>query len=134
MELDIQSLFGLHAWLHVHCAQLYSLAETLQLPPPPAFGLIYDYEGAIGQPRLMTSLWDPLILLIYMRLVATRAHDCLPSSMAVRFTAGYLQILHILAANAMQNRQCSADTLLLHLLYFKLKKKRLYKNTNFFMC
>ncbi len=29
-------------------AQLYSLAEAPQ-PPPPAFGLIYD--GAIGQPR-----------------------------------------------------------------------------------
>ncbi len=24
------------------CAQLYSLAETPQLPPPPAFGLIYE--------------------------------------------------------------------------------------------
>jgi hypothetical protein len=31
------------------CVQLYSLAETPQLPPPPAFGLIH--EGAIGQPR-----------------------------------------------------------------------------------
>jgi hypothetical protein len=30
------------------CAQLYSLAENSQ-PPPPAFGHIY--EGAIGQPR-----------------------------------------------------------------------------------
>ncbi len=29
VELDLQSLFG----LHVHCAQLYSLAETPQLPP-----------------------------------------------------------------------------------------------------
>ncbi len=29
--------------------QLYSLAETPQLHPSPAFGLIY--EGAIGQPR-----------------------------------------------------------------------------------
>jgi hypothetical protein len=48
MELDLQSLFV----LHVHCAQLFSLAETPQPPPPPhtpAFGLIY--EGAIGQPR-----------------------------------------------------------------------------------
>ncbi len=33
------------------CVQLYSLAETPQLPAPtpPHFGLIY--EGAIGQPR-----------------------------------------------------------------------------------
>ncbi len=46
MELDIHSLFE----LHVHCAQLYSLAETPQPPRPPlAFGVIY--EGAIGQPR-----------------------------------------------------------------------------------
>ncbi len=41
MELDLQSYL-------VSCALLYSLAETLQLPPP-SFGLIY--EGAIGQPR-----------------------------------------------------------------------------------
>ncbi len=37
MEVDLQSLFGLHVtW----CAQLYSLAETSHLPPPPAFGLV----------------------------------------------------------------------------------------------
>jgi hypothetical protein len=43
MELDLQHFLG-------SCVQLYSLAETPQLPqlpPPPAFGLIY--EGAIGQ-------------------------------------------------------------------------------------
>jgi hypothetical protein len=47
MALDLQSLFG----LHVHCAQLYSLAETPQPAPPPtpSFGL--KFEGAIGQPR-----------------------------------------------------------------------------------
>ncbi len=43
MELDLQSLFG----LHVH-AQLHSLA-TPATHPPSAFGLTYD--GAIGQPR-----------------------------------------------------------------------------------
>jgi hypothetical protein len=32
-ELDLQSLFGLHA-------QLYSLAEARTPPPPPAFGLV----------------------------------------------------------------------------------------------
>jgi hypothetical protein len=42
MELDLQSYL-------VSCVQLYSLAETPQLPPPHAFGLIY--EGAIGQQR-----------------------------------------------------------------------------------
>ncbi len=45
MEVDLQSLFGLHVtW----CAQLHSMAET---PPPhtPALGL--GYEGAIGQQR-----------------------------------------------------------------------------------
>ncbi len=44
MELDLQSLFGLQCTV-----QLYSLAETPQLPHPPAVGLIY--EGAISQPR-----------------------------------------------------------------------------------
>jgi hypothetical protein len=32
MEVDLQSLFGLHVTL---CAHLFSLAETRQLPPPP---------------------------------------------------------------------------------------------------
>ncbi len=45
MEVDLQSLFGLHVkW----CAQLYSLAETPQLPPSPLHLDSY-YEGAIGQ-------------------------------------------------------------------------------------
>ncbi len=42
----VKFVVGLHVtW----CTQLYSLAETPQPPPPPAFGLVY--EGAIGQPR-----------------------------------------------------------------------------------
>ncbi len=45
MELDLQSFFGL-----LSCVQLYSMAETRQLPPFPGFGL--NYEGAIGQLRL----------------------------------------------------------------------------------
>jgi hypothetical protein len=37
MEVGLQSLLGLHVtW----CAQLYSLAETPQLPPSPPFGLV----------------------------------------------------------------------------------------------
>ncbi len=52
MELDLQSLFGI---LHV-----YSLAETPQLPPSQAFGLIY--EGAIGQQRRTTSHCEPLVV------------------------------------------------------------------------
>ncbi len=47
MEVDLQSLFGLHV---TGCAQLYSLAEIPQLPPFPALGLVL-YEGAIGQQR-----------------------------------------------------------------------------------
>ncbi len=47
MELDLQSLIELE--LHVHCAHLYSLAETPQPPLTPAFRLLY--EGAIGQLR-----------------------------------------------------------------------------------
>jgi hypothetical protein len=42
MELDLQSLFG----LHVHC-RTHLLKPSN--PLPPAYGLIY--EGAIGQPR-----------------------------------------------------------------------------------
>ncbi len=38
MELDLQSLFGLYVTWY---AQLFSLADTPQ-PPPPAFGLIYE--------------------------------------------------------------------------------------------
>ncbi len=54
MELDLQS--PKFTW--APCAQLYSLAEPPQLPPSPAFGLIY--EGAIGQPRRQTtSLCEP---------------------------------------------------------------------------
>ncbi len=41
MELDLQSLFG----LHVHSCTIGWDPVTL----PPAFGLIY--EGAFGQPR-----------------------------------------------------------------------------------
>ncbi len=48
-KLDLQSLFGL-----LVTSVLYSLAETPQLPPSPAVGLIC--EGAIGQPRKTTSL------------------------------------------------------------------------------
>ncbi len=58
MEIDLQVYLS-------SCVQLYSLAETPQLPPPLAFGLIY--EGAIGQPSWTTSLvkhstvvWEPL--------------------------------------------------------------------------
>jgi hypothetical protein len=37
MKVDLQSLYGLHVtW----CARLYSLAETPQLPPSPAFRLV----------------------------------------------------------------------------------------------
>ncbi len=54
MELDLQTLFG----LHVHCTQLCSLAETPQPSPLFAvFGLIY--EGTIGRLRWTTSLVSP---------------------------------------------------------------------------
>ncbi len=38
MEVDLQSLFGLHVTL---CAQLYSLAEAQQLPPPIIFKVFF---------------------------------------------------------------------------------------------
>ncbi len=43
MELDLQSLFGLHVHSCTHWLR------PRNSPPPPAIGLIY--EGAIGQPR-----------------------------------------------------------------------------------
>ncbi len=64
MELDLRSLFG----LHVH--SFYSLTETPQ-PHPPAIGLIY--QGAIGQPRWMTSLCDPLIQL-FLKFLCIPVH------------------------------------------------------------
>ncbi len=57
MEVDLQILFGLYVtW----CAQLYSLVETPQPPPPhpPAWAL---YEGAIGQQdrrHLLVTPWS----------------------------------------------------------------------------
>ncbi len=50
MELDFQSLFGLHVHICTHWLRPRNI--------PPAFGLIY--EGAIDQPRQTTSLCDPL--------------------------------------------------------------------------
>jgi hypothetical protein len=50
MELDLQSLFGLHVY---SCT--YWLAEAPQLPPPA----IPPHLGAICQLRLTTSLCEP---------------------------------------------------------------------------
>ncbi len=47
MEVDLQSLFGLHVTWY---AQLYSLGETQQLTTSPPHLDSY-YEGAIGQQR-----------------------------------------------------------------------------------
>ncbi len=54
MKLDLQSLFGLHMHSCTHWLRPCNPPSSR----PPAFGLIY--EGAIGQPRQMTSLCDPL--------------------------------------------------------------------------
>jgi hypothetical protein len=54
MELDLQSLFG----LHVHGCTHWRRPRNP--PSPHAFRLIF--EGAIGQPRWTTSLCDHLIL------------------------------------------------------------------------
>ncbi len=52
MELDLRSLLGPHVqscnhWLRSETAQH---GQHPPLPPPPAFGLIY--EGAIGQQKV----------------------------------------------------------------------------------
>jgi hypothetical protein len=52
MEVDLQSLFGLHVTCDVH-----SCTHWPRNPPPPP--LVYD--GANGQQRLTTSLCNPLI-------------------------------------------------------------------------
>jgi hypothetical protein len=54
MELNLQSLFGLHV---LSCTRWLRPRNSPPSTPPPAFGLIY--EGAIGQPRKTTSLSDP---------------------------------------------------------------------------
>ncbi len=51
MELDLQSLFG----LHVHSTAAL-IGWDPAIPLPPALGLLY--EGAIGQPRKTTSLCE----------------------------------------------------------------------------
>ncbi len=65
MELDLQSLFGLHVtW----CAQLFSLAETLLPPSPPAFGLIkrgallvsYDRRHLLVTPWIAPSYYESI--------------------------------------------------------------------------
>jgi hypothetical protein len=53
MEVDLQSLFGLHV-----SAQLYSLAETATRSLPQHLDTYF--EGAIGPQRQTTSLCNPL--------------------------------------------------------------------------
>jgi hypothetical protein len=54
MDLDLQSLFGLHVHRCTHWPR------PLNPPPPPKSAYWLIYGGAIGQPRLVTSLCDPL--------------------------------------------------------------------------
>jgi hypothetical protein len=83
MEVDLQSLFGLHVTC---CAQLYSLAETLLQPPEsPAFGLVY--EGDIGQQRQTTSLCNPQasmyvhLSMLVCQYIDLPIHDILPAGL-----------------------------------------------------
>jgi hypothetical protein len=55
MEVDLQSLFGLHVTWY---AQLYSLAETLQAPQSSAFGLVYG--GRYWSAKTDDILCNPL--------------------------------------------------------------------------
>jgi hypothetical protein len=66
----LQSLFGLHVQSCTHWLRPRNL-----LPPPPAFGFIY--EDAIGQPRKTTSLSDPLILILSFNASAIKQHQCM---------------------------------------------------------
>ncbi len=55
MELDLQSLFG----VHVHNCTHWLRPRNFPPSPPPAFGL--TYESAIRQPRQTTSLCNFLV-------------------------------------------------------------------------
>ncbi len=57
MELDLQ---GSKVYLG-SCVQRYSLAETRNSPPPPAFGLIY--EGAYWSAKIDVISSKPPVLL-----------------------------------------------------------------------
>jgi len=50
MEVDLQSLFGAIS-RDVHSCTHWLGPPNHPPPHPPAFGLLYDYEGAIGQQR-----------------------------------------------------------------------------------
>ncbi len=59
MEVDFQSLFGLHVTWCAHCTAVLIGWDPATPPPPPA--LDSYYEGAIGQQRQTTPLCNPLI-------------------------------------------------------------------------
>jgi hypothetical protein len=60
MELDLQSLSGLHVTC---CAQLFSWDETLQAPFPRIWA--HKTRGAISQLRKTTSPSNPLVYIIH---------------------------------------------------------------------
>jgi hypothetical protein len=52
MELDLQSLFGLHVKWCAHCTTVYSLADTPEPPAlPPHFGGSYTRALLVSQDR-----------------------------------------------------------------------------------
>ncbi len=68
MEVDLQSLFGLHVtW----CEQLYSLAETPQLPPSPRIGTRITRALLVSKDRRHLFVPEPLVINIIIKLWKT---------------------------------------------------------------
>ena len=83
MELDLQSLFGLHVtW----CAQLYSLAETRLPPIHTAFGLVYTRALLVSQDRRHLLFVTPAHVRI-VKVLPTDAQCCR------HFTAAHVRIV-----------------------------------------
>ncbi len=64
MEVDLQSLFGLHgSW----CAQLYSFAETPQLPPSPCIWTRITRALLVRKDRrhIFVTPWQSLCCILY---------------------------------------------------------------------
>ncbi len=90
MEVDLKSLFGLYVtW----CAQLYSLPETPQ-PPPPAFGLVLRgryWSAKIG------DIWGVVLSQEYPFLLLCN-EDCWEYRLIFRIISAFSRLLSKIAA------------------------------------
>ncbi len=93
MELDLQSLFG----LHVHCCT-YSLAELSPPPPSPPPG-IWAHILRRYQPRQTTSLCDPpgIVGTLHMPVLRIKRQD----NVTIHYIRHRLSLLTVLAHTKM---------------------------------